>query len=253
MRIFSSNRAATGSRVRQAARIVAAVSAFALVAGACGDGEGTADPPDTTAEAADAQGGAVAVVREAAGDVGSDPFTTAMGDGDFADEVAALPVSSDDAAGAALRAGTAPGLYGGTGDAGRCDSGALVEFLEANADEADAWAGALGIATDEIAEYVATLEPRVLLHDTRVTNHGFSGGRATPLQSVLQAGTAVLVDATGVPRHALRLRQPARPSAGLGLRGDLRAVVARRADTSCRGARTGGARACSPSRRDDPR
>ncbi|MCZ7537069.1 MAG: hypothetical protein M5T61_14975 [Acidimicrobiia bacterium] len=211
MRMFSQNRSATGSRVRQAARIVAAVAAFALVAGACGDGEGAAAPPDTTADTADAQGGAADVVREAAGDVGSDPFTTAMGDGDFTDEVAALPASADVAGGATLRVGTAPGLYGGTGEASRCDSGALVEFLEANADEADAWAGALGIATDEIAEYVATLEPLVLLHDTRVTNHGFSGGRATPFQSVLQAGTAVLVGATGVPRTRCACGNPLAP------------------------------------------
>jgi hypothetical protein len=36
--------------------------------------------------------------------------------------------------------------------------------------------------------------------DTRVTNHGFDGTRFSTLQSVFQAGTAVLVDAHGVPR-----------------------------------------------------
>ncbi|MFD7575382.1 DUF6777 domain-containing protein, partial [Streptomyces sp. NPDC059810] len=36
--------------------------------------------------------------------------------------------------------------------------------------------------------------------DTRVTNHGFKNGAATAYQSVLQAGTAVLVDDRGVPR-----------------------------------------------------
>ena len=35
---------------------------------------------------------------------------------------------------------------------------------------------------------------------TRVTNHGFDNGNATPVQSVLEAGTAVLVDHFGVPR-----------------------------------------------------
>ena len=39
----------------------------------------------------------------------------------------------------------------------------------------------------------------LLLHDTLVTNHGFAGGVATPIVSVLQAGTAVLVDPTGLP------------------------------------------------------
>jgi hypothetical protein len=33
-----------------------------------------------------------------------------------------------------------------------------------------------------------------------VTNHGFDDGLAEPFQSVLQAGTAVLVDAVGLPR-----------------------------------------------------
>jgi hypothetical protein len=40
----------------------------------------------------------------------------------------------------------------------------------------------------------------VLRADTRVTDHGFRAGRATGHQSVLQAGTAVLVDDRGVPR-----------------------------------------------------
>lgn len=35
--------------------------------------------------------------------------------------------------------------------------------------------------------------------DTRVTNHGFADGRATEIQSILQAGTAVFVDDTGLP------------------------------------------------------
>jgi hypothetical protein len=39
----------------------------------------------------------------------------------------------------------------------------------------------------------------ILQRDTRVTNHGFRNGRATPTQSILQAGTAVLVDEYGVP------------------------------------------------------
>jgi hypothetical protein len=58
----------------------------------------------------------------------------------------------------------------------------------------------LGIRQSDIPTYVATLTPLLLRADTRVTNHGFANGRATELQSVLQAGTAVLVDQFGVPR-----------------------------------------------------
>ena len=96
--------------------------------------------------------------------------------------------------------GTTPGLYGGTRNAGSCDVAAIDAFLAANPDKAAAWAGALGIAPADISRYLKTLTPVVLLADTRVTNHGYRNGKATPLQSVLQAGTAVLLDATGVPR-----------------------------------------------------
>jgi hypothetical protein len=39
----------------------------------------------------------------------------------------------------------------------------------------------------------------LLRADTRVTNHGYKNGRATSIQVVLQAGTAVLVDEYGKP------------------------------------------------------
>ena len=39
----------------------------------------------------------------------------------------------------------------------------------------------------------------LLRTDTRVTNHGYLNGRATPIQSVLQAGTAVFVNRYGQP------------------------------------------------------
>jgi len=96
--------------------------------------------------------------------------------------------------------GSTPGLYGGTRQLGVCDPGQLVSFLKANPAKARAWAGALNISTNQIESYVASLTPVVLRTDTRVTNHGFVNGSANPIQSVLQAGTAVLVDSYGVPR-----------------------------------------------------
>ena len=47
---------------------------------------------------------------------------------------------------------------------------------------------------------MATLTPVQLTRDTRVMNHGFRDGVVTNREVVLQAGTAVLVDETGVPR-----------------------------------------------------
>jgi len=46
-----------------------------------------------------------------------------------------------------------------------------------------------------------------------VTNHGFANGRATTLQSVLQAGTAVLVDPSGNPVVRCRCGNPLQPPA----------------------------------------
>jgi hypothetical protein len=96
--------------------------------------------------------------------------------------------------------GARPGLFGGTRDRATCDRDQLIDFLEANTTKARAWAGVLGVPVADIRAYVNTLTPVILQRDTRVTNHGFRDGRATPIQSVLQAGTAVLVDEYGVPR-----------------------------------------------------
>lgn len=96
-------------------------------------------------------------------------------------------------------AGNTAGLYGGTLDRSSCDPRQLVNFLNANPDKAAAWAGVLGMSAADIPAYVATLTSVILRSDTAVINHGFENGHATSLQSVLQAGTAVLVDKFGAP------------------------------------------------------
>jgi hypothetical protein len=93
--------------------------------------------------------------------------------------------------------GGQPGLYGGTMQQGTCDRTQLVTFLQQNPDKGRAWAATLGITTDQISTYVQRLTPVILRSDTRVTNHGFKNGQATSFQTVLQAGTAVLVDDKG--------------------------------------------------------
>lgn len=103
--------------------------------------------------------------------------------------------------------------YGGSGSDKVCDREKLVGFLTAQPERAAAWAGVLGVAVADIPTYIRSLTPTVLLYDTRVTNHGFAGGRATPRQSVLQAGTAVLVDANGDPVVRCRCGNPLRPPA----------------------------------------
>jgi hypothetical protein len=96
--------------------------------------------------------------------------------------------------------GSRPGLYGGTRNNSSCDKTQLASFLQANPAEAAAFASVAGITTAEVPAYITKLTPVILRGDTRVTNHGFANGKATPRQTVLQAGTAVLADDRGVPR-----------------------------------------------------
>ena len=107
--------------------------------------------------------------------------------------------------------GTTPGLYGGSGNTHVCDPQQLVKFLQANPKKAAAWAHVLGIAAADIPKYVAALTPVLLNSDTLVGNHGYHKGSATSLLSVLQAGTAVMVDATGTPRVKCNCGNPLTP------------------------------------------
>ena len=108
-------------------------------------------------------------------------------------------------------AGSAVGLYGGTELLSVCDKRTLTAFLEANPDKAGAWAAVQGITTAEIPAYIARLTDVVLPVDTRVTNHGFLNGVANPIDEVLQAGTAVLIDDFGVPRARCFCGNPLTP------------------------------------------
>ena len=133
--------------------------------------------------------------------------------------------------------GNEPGLYGGSSDYPSCDKEQLKAFLTGaptldrkpagpggndiqytpeqqaeNRRKGKAWAEGLGpvsfpkgtlphvITPDEIAGYIDTLTSFNLRSDTAVTNNGYSNGKPTPHQSVLQAGWGVLVDEYGVPR-----------------------------------------------------
>ncbi len=92
-----------------------------------------------------------------------------------------------------------PGLYGGTRNYSSCDKVQLVNFLQQNPAKEAAWTTTLGIQVTQLQQYVSGLTDVILRTDTRVTNHGYVNGVADPIQSVLQAGTAVLVDEYGRP------------------------------------------------------
>ncbi|MDP9075618.1 MAG: hypothetical protein M3N98_15905 [Actinomycetota bacterium] len=107
--------------------------------------------------------------------------------------------------------GAEPGLYGGTKNVSTCNKQQMIDYLAANPSKAAAWAAAEGISVSEVSSYIEGLTPVRLRYDTRVTNHGYSNGTAYPIQEVLQAGTAVLVDAYGYPRARCFCGNPLTP------------------------------------------
>ncbi|WP_280680637.1 DUF6777 domain-containing protein [Kitasatospora sp. MAA19] len=95
--------------------------------------------------------------------------------------------------------GSSTGLYGGTMSKPSCDTERLITMVSTG-DSGRAWASAAGIEQSAIPSYLRSLTSAYLRVDTRVTNHTYKSGASTEYQSVLQAGTAVLVDSQGVPR-----------------------------------------------------
>lgn len=161
------------------------------------------------------------VTLEPAAAAGPDPFTGSVATGtvtELSRDVRAaaaertVHMPTDGATGARATTGTDPGLYGGTRDDTACNAGKLVEYLTTHPAKAKAWAATQGIAAKSLPAYIRGLTPAVLTVDTLVTNHGFSNGRATPRASVLQSGTAVLIDATGTPRARCSCGNPLTPA-----------------------------------------
>ncbi|WP_129305394.1 DUF6777 domain-containing protein [Streptomyces sp. L2] len=107
--------------------------------------------------------------------------------------------------------GATPGLYGGTAHVAGCDVERQIGYLAADPAKGVAFAQGAGISPASVPGYLRGLTPVVLRADTRVTNHGYQDGRATEFQSLLQAGTAVLVDDRGVPRVRCACGNPLRP------------------------------------------
>src|SRR3954470_4954792 len=172
--------------LRLAACVLALAAATAL--SACGGGSSA----KTTAGVK----GASEITGEPVSSAGANPFTAPAGKDMSGVRPPKQAVSS---AGPSTYRGSLPGLYGGTRDYATCDAHKLVNFLEHEPSKAGAWAGVLGIPVTRIRTYVNHLTPVLLRTDTRVTNHGYAGGHATVIQSVLQAGTAVFVNRYGEP------------------------------------------------------
>jgi hypothetical protein len=133
-------------------------------------------------------------------------------------EVPPLGSALGDALEGLVVSGGEPGLYGGSRNIATCDVERMIEFLTDpdNAAKGRVWAEVHGIELRDLAEFIDGLTPVRLRFDTRVTNHGFFDGDATRIQSVLEAGTAVLVDDTGVPRAKCACGNPLLPPEGGG-------------------------------------
>ncbi|MFI9323073.1 DUF6777 domain-containing protein [Kitasatospora aureofaciens] len=91
-----------------------------------------------------------------------------------------------------------------------CDTERLIGMVSSG-DTGRAWASAAGIEQSAIPSYLRSLTSAYLRVDTRVTNHSYKSGAVVEFQSVLQAGTAVLVDAQGVPRVRCACGNPLKP------------------------------------------
>jgi len=157
--------------IKISSRIVVVIALIAGMAVGCGDAGAT-------------------ITRLTVGTPGPDPYSPMSG----TDEV---HVVSQKVGG--TKGGDTPGLYGGTRRATACDKARLVEFLRANPEKAQAWAGVQGIPIEQIPTFVDRMTPVLLRSDTLVINHGYRNGEATTAPAVLQAGMGVMVDEYGTP------------------------------------------------------
>lgn len=150
---------------------------------------------------------------EPARELGAEPFIT----GYRPERVVTPPAPTPPTPATAISSvpGSREALYGGSLDTASCNKEQLIGFLGDHSDKAAAWAAVQGIRPSEIRAYINSLTSVILLRDTRVTNHGFSHGRAMPRQAVLQRGTAVLVDDFGVPRARCYCGNPLGPPRAL--------------------------------------
>ncbi|MFE9840744.1 DUF6777 domain-containing protein [Streptomyces goshikiensis] len=176
---------------RHAPAHAALFTLLGLLAAACGSSEPSGGTRGAGAESQE-------VHLQPVASAGPEPFTSSSATHESAPVQPPLPNPT----GQGIRTVNAatPGLYGGTQRLGSCDVEQQLHSLSEDSGKARAFAEAAGIEPEKIADFLRGLTPVVLRADARVTNHGFRDGRPAPFQSVLQAGTAVLVDGHGMPR-----------------------------------------------------
>ncbi|MFM9443166.1 DUF6777 domain-containing protein [Streptomyces acidiscabies] len=176
-------------RIGLATTAVVAVTAVTLLL--------TRSGGDSGDQGAGASGGEVFL--QAAAKPGPDPFTESTAAHSSAPPTTPAPSQAPEGTLRSVDGGLA-GLYGGSRDVAACDVQKQIRALGAAPAKNRAFATVAGVQPAQVPSYLRSLTPVQLRTDTRVTNHGFRDGAATSYQSVLQTGTAVLVDGYGVPR-----------------------------------------------------
>lgn len=160
-------------------------------------------------------GGAGEIWLTAADDPGPNPFMPPMAS-PLADKPLPGPDLKPQGDGtevvARQQSGDEPGLYGGSQQNAAVDREKMIGFLRGhpakarafvaalNTDGSLRWSQGTSVAVDQVGAYIRELTPAFLRVDTRVTLFGYHGTNPVALQSILQAGTAVLLDSSGVPR-----------------------------------------------------
>lgn len=91
------------------------------------------------------------------------------------------------------------GLYGGSKQENVCDKTKMITYLKQNVSLGQAWSRTIGVDYSQMESYINSTTSTLLRSDTVVTNHGYENSQVTEFTSVLQAGTAVLVNQYGAP------------------------------------------------------
>ncbi|WP_147264643.1 DUF6777 domain-containing protein [Streptomyces sp. NBRC 110611] len=142
---------------------------------------------------------------EPAAATGQHPLTASSANG-TTPVASATPRKAGDAT--SVVRGSAAGLYGGTQNEASCDTDKQIGYLRSAPARNAAFAGVLGLKPGEVPGYLRSLTSVQLAYDTRVTNHGYKDGKAYAFQSVLQAGTAVMIDSFGQPKVRCKCGNP---------------------------------------------
>jgi hypothetical protein len=93
-----------------------------------------------------------------------------------------------------------------------CGLDQMIELFATGGDAAAAFASVHRIGAADIADFLGSLTAGYLLDDARVINHRLNSNAARPYQTVLEAGTAVLVDRDGQVRVRCLGASPLQPA-----------------------------------------